>query len=200
MQTLITCAGKNESFSFAKSIGIGMIEPCVNLSQILLSKKPEKLVFIGTCGLYDTNLELLRVYESQHAFNIELSKLEFGFYSPAVCEVNLSGASAGLAVSGVDKGASGNSSLVSQETFISNASNYICANARSAAKFKALGLDLENMEIFSVLSVAKHFGVEAACFLCASNYCDEKAHETFLANHARAKKNLENFLQEKNYI
>lgn len=181
MQKLIVCAGQSENFSFAQSIGIGMIEPCIKLSQLLLKYKPKELIFIGTCGLYDEKLELLKVYESKHAFNIEFSKLEAGFYTPAQCEVNLK-------------------SDVSQETFISNASNYICANAKAAKQFQTLGLELENMEIFSVLSTAKAFDIAATCFLCASNYCDEKAHQTFLANHAQAKAKLEAFLQENNHI
>lgn len=228
---LILCAGKNEIFSFATSVGVGMIEPCITLSQLILAKKPETIIFIGSCGLYDKQKELLKIYESRHAFNIEFSKLENGFYSPANCEVDLENSSKeNLNIN--DKNTSNErakkgekfenlsqnfalektnlceksqevekqKSKVSQETFLSNSSNYICANSKAAAKFQALRLDLENMEIFSVLSVARHFDIEATCFLCASNYCDEKAHEVFLKNHCAVKKNLENFLQEQNHI
>ena len=69
-----------------------------------------------------------------------------------------------------------------------------------AARFADLGLELENMESFAVLSVAKRFGISATCFLCATNFCDKNAHQSFLQNHAQAKKNLEHFLQEKNLI
>ena len=240
MKTLIVCAGKNEVFSFAKSIGVGLIEASVGLTRLCLEKKPEKIVFIGSCGLYKKNdenalnlkaytenssdfkqeiqntnmsffkqeaqdkkaklqakntckqelksqanqkenkaLKLLEIYETRHCFNIEASKLISNFYSPAECEINLN---------------------VSYETKKCNSSNYICTDENIAEKFVSLGLELENMEAFAVLSVARHFKIPATCFLCATNFCDKDAHEFFLLHHAQAKKNLENFLQEKNLI
>ena len=204
MKTLIVCAGKNEVFSFAKSIGVGLIEASMGLTRLCLEKKPKKIIFIGTCGLYNKPLKndlnsgnfaekslmsekseskrattLLEIYESTHCFNIEASKILNNFYSPAECEINLN---------------------VSYETKKCNSSNYICTDENIAASFASLGLELENMEAFAVLSVARHFKIPATCFLCATNFCDKDAHEFFLLHHAQAKKNLENFLQEKNLI
>ena len=244
MKPLIVCAGKNEVFSFATSIGVGLVQASAGLTQLCLEKKPEKLVFIGTCGIYkralgdfdgvnssgnlgekfanlkensakfilkslnfnenlqgkNTNssknlnensqdfspqsqeiqpLNLLEIYETRHAFNVEASSFLGDFYSPAACEINLN---------------------VSYETKKCNSSNYICTDEKVAARFAAMGLELENMEAFAVLSVAAKFGVEAVCFLCATNFCDSQAHQNFIKNQAQAKKNLENFLQEKNLI
>ena len=217
--TLIVCAGKNEDFSFAKSIGVGLVEASAGLCELLFkfnalgagANKPDKIIFIGTCGLYQKGdekglnalnlnengkikenlgaknlasenqkpLQLLEIYESVHCFNVEASKLTNAFYSPAECEINLN---------------------VSYETKKCNSSNYICTDENVAARFADLGLELENMESFAVLSVAKRFGISATCFLCATNFCDKNAHQSFLQNHAQAKKNLEHFLQEKNLI
>lgn len=217
MKTLIVCAGKNEDFSFAKSIGVGLVEASAGLCELLFkfnalgagANKPNKIIFIGTCGLYQKDdkkglnalnlsengkikenlgaknlasekpLKLLEIYESAHCFNVEASKLTNAFYSPAECEINLN---------------------VSYETKKCNSSNYICTDENLAAMFVDLGLELENMESFAVLSVAKRFGISATCFLCATNFCDKNAHQSFLQNHAQAKKNLEHFLQEKNLI
>lgn len=249
--TLIVCAGKNEDFRFAKSIGVGLVEASAGLCELLFKfnalgartnqnsainahggvagimdglmgeqsvvselsevSKPDKIIFIGTCGLYQKDdkkglnalnlnengkikenlgvknlasenqkpLQLLEIYESAHCFNVEASKLTNAFYSPAECEINLN---------------------VSYETKKCNSSNYICTDENVAARFADLGLELENMESFAVLSVAKRFGISATCFLCATNFCDKNAHQSFLQNHAQAKKNLEHFLQEKNLI
>ena len=255
MKTLIVCAGKNEDFRFAKSIGVGLVEASAGLCELLfkfnavasknstinahgsvasrysgaknrrgvasimgeqsvaselsVASKPDKIIFIGTCGLYQKGdekglnalnlsengkikenlgaknlasekpLKLLEIYESTHCFNVEASKLTNAFYSPAECEINLN---------------------VSYETKKCNSSNYICTDENVAARFADLGLELENMESFAVLSVAKRFGISATCFLCATNFCDKNAHQSFLQNHAQAKKNLEYFLQEKNLI
>lgn len=253
--TLIVCAGKNENFSFAKSIGVGLVEASAGLCELLfkfnavasknsainahgsvagkcsgaknvrgaagimgeqsvaselsVANKPDRIIFIGTCGLYQKGdkkglntlnlsengkikenlgaknlasekpLKLLEIYESAHCFNVEASKFTNAFYSPAECEINLN---------------------VSYETKKCNSSNYICTDENVAARFADLGLELENMESFAVLSVAKRFGISATCFLCATNFCDKNAHQSFLQNHAQAKKNLEHFLQEKNLI
>lgn len=258
--TLIVCAGKNEDFRFAKSIGVGLVEASAGLCELLfkfnalgarasknsainahgsvasknsgakkvrgvagimdeqsvaselsVANKPDKIIFIGTCGLYQKDdkkglnavnlsengkmkanlgaknlasesqkpLKLLEIYESAHCFNVEASKLTNDFYSPAECEINLN---------------------VSYETKKCNSSNYICTDENLAARFADLGLELENMESFAVLGVAKRFGISATCFLCATNFCDKNAHQSFLQNHAQAKKNLEHFLQEKNLI
>lgn len=255
--TLIVCAGRNENFRFAKSIGVGLVEASAGLCELLfkfnavasqnstinahgsvasrysgvknvrgvagimdeqsvaselsVANKPDKIIFIGTCGLYQKGdkkglnavnlsengkmkanlgaknptrenqkpLKLLEIYESAHCFNVEASKLTNAFYSPAECEINLN---------------------VSYETKKCNSSNYICTDENVAARFADLGLELENMESFAVLSVAKRFGISATCFLCATNFCDKNAHQSFLQNHAQAKKNLEHFLQEKNLI
>lgn len=257
MKTLIVCAGKNEDFRFAKSIGVGLVEASAGLCELLfkfnavasknsainahggvagkysgaknrrgvagimgeqsvaselsVANKPDKIIFIGTCGLYQKDdkkglnavnlsengkikenlgakniagesqkpLKLLEIYESAHCFNVEASKLTNAFYSPTECEINLN---------------------VSYETKKCNSSNYICTDENVAARFADLGLELENMESFAVLSVAKRFGISATCFLCATNFCDKNAHQSFLQNHAQAKKNLEHFLQEKNLI
>lgn len=252
--TLIVCAGKNENFSFAKSIGVGLVEASAGLCELLfkfnalgarakrrgeingrkgvagkcgvtdeltseqsvaselsVANKVDKIIFIGTCGLYQKGdkkglnalnlsengkikenlgaknlasenqkpLQLLEIYESAHCFNVEASKLTNAFYSPAECEINLN---------------------VSYETKKCNSSNYICTDENLATRFADLGLELENMESFAVLSLAKRFGISATCFLCATNFCDKNAHQSFLQNHAQAKKNLEHFLQEKNLI
>lgn len=235
MKTLIVCAGKNENFSFAKSIGVGLVEASAGLCELLfkfnavasknsainvhgsvaselsVANKVDKIIFIGTCGLYQKNdkkglnalnlnengkikenlgeknlmhenqkpLKLLEIYESAHCFNVEASKLTNAFYSPAECEINLN---------------------VSYETKKCNSSNYICTDENVATRFADLGLELENMESFAVLSLAKRFGISATCFLCATNFCDKNAHQSFLQNHTQAKKNLEHFLQEKNLI
>ena len=184
MSALIVCAGGNENFSFAKGVGIGLFEASLGLYELCfkalnLKQKLDKIIFIGTCGLYDEKDELLKIYESSHCFNIEFSKLCGNFYSPISNEIKIN---------------------VSRETYKCNSSNFICADKKAARKFSKFGLKLENMELFSILKVAEKFKISATSYLCATNFCDEKAHENFIKNHAFAKKKLENFLQEKNLI
>ncbi|TKX30914.1 phosphorylase family protein [Campylobacter aviculae] len=181
---MIVCAGGNENFSFAKSIGVGLIESSINLTELCMREIPEKLIFIGSCGIYDKG-EIFGIYESSHVFNIEYSQISENFYTPALNEINFET----------------NIENVSQETFYKiNSSNYICQNSLAAKKLADFGLNFENMEAFAVFSVAKKFNIQAKCILCATNFCNENAHEDFLKNHKKAKEKLENYLKENNYI
>jgi len=172
---LIVCAGNGEKFGFASAIGVGMVQSAINLTQILSKKLPNEIIFVGTAGLYSEG-EILGIYESKTAVNHEISEL-FGYsYSPL------------------------KTALVSYETEkknIVNSSNFITSNSEISAKFAALGYRLENMEFHSVLSVAKHFKIPAYGIFCATNFCNETAHEDFIKNHAAAKIQLEKYLKSK---
>ncbi len=49
---MIICAGRNETFKFAESIGVGLIESAINLTKLCLINKPDSLLFIGSAGSY----------------------------------------------------------------------------------------------------------------------------------------------------
>ncbi|MFK0467250.1 purine-nucleoside phosphorylase [Campylobacter jejuni] len=178
---MIVCAGGNENFSFAKAIGIGLVESAFHLGQLCFKEKPSKLIFIGTCGLYDKG-EILEIYRSSYAFNVEFSKISHAFYTPAKYEICLE------------------KENVSRETIKINSSNYICQNSKAAKEFSKLGFFAENMEAFSVLSVAKNLNIDAECILCETNFCNENAHEDFIKNHQKAKEKLEEYLKKYHYI
>ena len=70
---MICCAGKIANFSFAKSIGVGLIESAINLTQCIFYETPSEIVFVVTCGCYDDSKPLLEIFEYQSETNIELS-------------------------------------------------------------------------------------------------------------------------------
>ena len=43
----ILCAGNNETFDFAKPIGIGLINSSINLTKYILKNRPKSILFIG---------------------------------------------------------------------------------------------------------------------------------------------------------
>lgn len=176
---LIVCAGAMESFEFAKAVGIGMVEPAINLTKILLNLKqlPKKIIFIGSCGIYG-NENLLKIYQSSLAFNYEISGIIGLSYTPI--KINLPN--------------------VSQKTILINSSNFITNSAEISKKFKNLGFTAENMEAYSIKCVALKFGIEFESILCATNYCDENAHENFIQNYPKAKENIIKYLKSKGII
>lgn len=183
---LFVCAGRNEQFSFATSIGVGLVESAIGLTQVCEEEKPEYIVFIGSAGSYDENLELLGLYRSASATQIESSVLQGRSYTPLTQSINLENQN------------------VSRETLRkinslpsakSNSSNYITSDEDIARWMLGRGILLENMELFSVLRVAQEYSIPAVGILCVSNYCNALAREDFIKNHALAKERLEGFIK-----
>ena len=166
---MIICAGNNENFDFAQPMGVGLIETAMNLTRLCLFDKPEFILFVGTAGSYGKHA-ILDIVESKTASNIELSFLQKKAYTPL-------------------------DNVISAQTedvcdVVINSSNYITTDAELAKRFEPFGIELENMEFFSVLRVAQEFGIPAGGVFCITNYCNENAHADFLKNHSEAKAKL----------
>lgn len=161
---MIICAGDVESFSFAKPIGIGMVNSAINLTELILSFCPSKLVFIGSAGSYGTH-NIFDIVSSKSAANIELSFLENKSYSPIDNVLSL------------------------EENFqnnIVNSSNYITTDFNIANMLNQHKITLENMEFYSVLNCARKFNINAIGYFIITNFCDKNAHADFLQNHKQA--------------
>jgi nucleoside phosphorylase len=175
----IISAGNQEVFNFASPIGIGLINSAVNLTRICLFEKPDYLIFIGTAGSYGKK-NIFDIIETNTASNIENCFIEKKCYTPLDNIISFS-------------------SDVSRETIV-NSSNYITTDKELAKKYLKLNIDIENMEFYSVMSVAKEFEIPAVGIFAVTNYCDENAHKEYLKNIKKAKKLLIEKLIEKNII
>ncbi|WP_417327829.1 purine-nucleoside phosphorylase [Halarcobacter sp.] len=177
---MIICAGRNETFNFAKEMGVGLIESAINLTRQCLFDKPEFLLFIGSAGSYG-NHEIFDIVESKRAANIELSFLEDNSYTP------------------LDNVLESENKMVRNDTII-NSSNYISKNFELSKNFNEYGIGAENMEFYSILQVAKEFEIPVAGIFIITNYTNENAHEDFLKNHKEAMEKLTSYLLEKQII
>lgn len=177
---MFVCAGNGEDFEFAKSIGVGLVESAITLSEICLSQKVEGLIFIGSAGSYDKDIKPLEIFTSYQATQIESSSLLSQSYTPIPQEIQ---------------------SNVSYETIqkilslglpqaIVNSSNYITTDFSHAQRMRERGILLENMEFFSVLSVARRFSLPALGVFCVSNHCGENAHREFMENRVEVMRRL----------
>ncbi len=221
---MIISAGRNEIFPFALPMGVGLVDMSINLtallqkrvmvdssgryeqnltanqqlderlnlidSPILQSEKssqnpdkilnalPREIIFIGSAGLYKDG-QIFEIYESSLAANIEISSLENRSYSPIESEI---------------------ASVVPRGTYKVNSSDFITTNQKLAHKLFDRGYFLENMEFFAVLKVAQKFQIPAYGIFVATNFCDKNAHTDFIKNHEQAKKELENYLKQKEII
>jgi nucleoside phosphorylase len=177
---MIVCAGRNATFKFADTIGVGLIESAINLTRICLFNKPDFILFIGSAGSYG-NHEVFDIIESRRAANIELSFLTNSSYTP------------------LDNVLESDNKMVKNDTIV-NSSNYISTNEELAKQYNEYGIGIENMEYFSVLQVAREFEIPVAGIFIVTNYTNENAHDDFLKNHEEAMKKLTEYLVEKNII
>ncbi|AFI05929.1 nucleoside phosphorylase-I family protein [Helicobacter cetorum] len=176
---MLLCAGRNEMLKGAMPIGVGLVESAINLTSICL-KNPsiESLIFIGSAGSYSQEIELLSVFESVECYQIEESFSNLKSYTPLDNFIKVEYEEKALL-----------------KRVKLNSSNYIHTNEIFAKKMAQNGILLENMEFFSVLSVAKTFSLRAKGIFCVSNYVGTNAHKEFKENHAEVKRILENTLK-----
>lgn len=179
---MIICAGNSESFEFALPVGIGLTNVAINLTKLCMLNPPESLLFIGTAGSYG-KYEIFNIIESARASNIEIGYFDKSSYTP------------------LDNIIANEGMLVSRETMseiIVNSSNYITTDKTKSEQFHSAGIAIENMEFFSVLSVAKEFNIPTYGVFCITNYCNKNAHEDFKKNHKKAM-NILSLHVKKNY-
>ena len=169
---MILCAGRNETFDFAKPIGVGLIESAINLTKLILEEKPAFLFFVGTAGSYG-NYQPFEIVHSHSAANIELGYLQNQCYTPLKNQIDSE-------IPYVSRGTNYLSPIV-------NSSNYISVDTSIANKMIEKSIELENMEFFSVISVANQFKIPCSGLFVVTNYCNENAHTDFIKNHAKAK-------------
>jgi len=167
---MIICAGNNETFNFAQPMGVGLVETAMNLTRLCLFDKPEFILFVGTAGSYGRH-KIFDIIESKTASNIELAFLNNDAYTPLENVIS--------------------TNLIGKKDVIVNSSNYISTNKTLTKKFLQFGVEIENMEFFSVLAIAKEFEIPAGGVFCITNYTNKNAHDDFLKNHEQAKELLE---------
>lgn len=173
---MIVCAGNNETFDFATSMGVGLIEMSINLTRLCLFDKPEFLLFIGSAGSYG-KAKIFDIVESKTAANLELSFLNKDSYTPLENVIS--------------------TNTTNKKDIIVNSSNYISTNKELTKDFLKYGIEIENMEFFAVLSVAKEFNIPAGGVFCITNFTNANAHQDFIDNHTKAKELLSRHVKKR---
>lgn len=190
---MFVCA-RGENIGFAKEIGVGIVESSIELTALILRENPQYLIFIGSAGAYDKSVNLLDIFVSNSATQIESSFSKDESYTPLDNKIEIVLYET-LQNQSADSRSNLNTNLSailnSQKFAIINSSNYICTDEIFARKMSSAGIVLENMEFFAILKVADYFKIPALGIFCVTNYCDKNAHSDFLANHKKARDLLE---------
>ena len=190
---MFVCA-RGENIGFAKEIGVGIVESSIELTALILRENPQFLIFIGSAGAYDKSVNLLDIFVSNSATQIESSFSKDESYTPLDNKIEIVSYET-LQNQNADSRSNPNINLKtildSHNFAIVNSSNYICTDEIFARKMSNAGIILENMEFFAILKVADYFKIPALGIFCVTNYCNKNAHIDFLANHKRARDLLE---------
>ncbi len=174
---MIVCAGKNETIPGAVPIGVGLVESAINLTRLCLMQAPEFILFAGTAGSYGEH-DVFDIIESRGAAQIELAFWQGKSYTPIDNVIT----SEGLGI---------------EHHTIINSSNYITTDPGFSKHFVRHGIGAENMEFFSVLSVAKEFNIPAGGIFVITNRCDANAHRDYMAHYPKALEILQQHLKER---
>jgi len=170
---MFICAGKEETFEFAKPMGIGMVDMSINLTKYCIEKKPPFIFFVGTAGSYG-KMKIFDIIESKTATNIENSFFNAKAYTP------------------IDNMVS-SAQDISHETIV-NSSNYITRDKALAQRYLEKNIQIENMEFFAVIKVAQSFNIPVAGVFIVTNYCNQNAHKDFMDNHREAMMRMSAFI------
>lgn len=182
---MFVCAGNGEEFEFARSIGVGLVESAITLSKLCVTEGVESLVFVGSAGSYDKEVDLLELFVSTQATQIESSALLSQSYTPIPQEIQ-----SDVSCETIQKILS-----LGLPQVIINSSNYITTDTSHAQRMRERGILLENMEFFSVLSVARKFSLPALGVFCVSNHCEKRAHQEFLENREEVMRRLRGVIE-----
>ncbi|BCZ17868.1 Purine nucleoside phosphorylase PunB [Helicobacter sp. NHP19-003] len=176
---MFVCAGDTESFSYAKSVGVGLVQSALNLSRLCMLDNPKEIIFIGTAGSYDPKTPILSLFASTKATQIEESFILGHSYTP------------------LDNGVQTKwPQTLDLPSVVVNSSHYIHTDTHFSNAMCHAGILLENMEFFAVLRVAQCYNVPCFGVFCVTNYTNEHAHRDFIANHESAKERLGSLYQK----
>ncbi|MRJ02078.1 MAG: purine-nucleoside phosphorylase [Epsilonproteobacteria bacterium] len=174
---MIVSAGRGEEFDFALPIGVGLVEATINLTRLVLLDRPDFLLFVGSAGSYG-EFQIGDIVESRGATQIERSLWEGCGYTPLDNAI----VSEGLEI--------GHQTLV-------NSSNYITSCPDYNGEFLKRGIGLENMEFFALMKVAQEYAIPAGGIFVVTNFCDERAHESYRAHLPRGLELLRSYVKRR---
>jgi len=170
---MILCAGNIESFPYATPIGVGLTQSAIHATRLCLMNLPSELIFIGSAGSYG-KYKIFDIVTSSKGCNIENGYFQGQSYTPIDNVITAS---------------------ENADEPLVNSSNYITASKDCAKEFLSRGIELENMEFYSILAVAREFNLPVKGIFIVTNFCYEDAHKEFLANHNEAMRRLDEYIK-----
>jgi purine-nucleoside phosphorylase len=153
--------------------GVGAVVAASATARLLAEARPSRVLFVGTCGAYDSRLAALDLLAARAAIATSLDELEGRAYRPSLERVRFE---ATWVVPG----------LAAHDVAVPPA---ITRSADGAARLAAVAA-AEHLELTGVFAACLDAGVPVAAALAVANRVGPAAHGEWRANHARASRLL----------
>jgi purine-nucleoside phosphorylase len=154
--------------------GVGAVEAAATTARLVLEHAPARVLFLGTCGAYDARLAVGDLLLVSEAIATSLDELEGRAFRPALERVRYA-ATWTPAVA-----------LPTHEVAVPPAITKTTDGAHRLAGLAAA----EHLELTGVFAACHQARVPVAAALAVANRVGPRAHEEWLANHARVSRAL----------
>jgi nucleoside phosphorylase len=163
-------------------VGVGAITAAVATARLLADLRPERVLFVGTCGAYDARLAPGDLLAASEAIATSVEEIAGRAYRP---EIERTRWAAGWLPP-----------LTAHAVAVPPAITRTAEGARALAAIAAV----EHLELTGVFAACAAAGVSAAAALAVANRVGPGAHEEWRAHHARVSRQLVAALRERGVL
>jgi len=164
------------------AVGVGAVTAAAATARLLLGKRPEAVLFLGTCGRYDGRLALFEALWASEAIATSLEELRGDAYRPRIEQVRWVSTLAGP--------------LPSHTVAVPPA---ITKTLEGAALLGSVA-PVEHLELTGVFAACHGAGVPCGAALVVVNDVAPQAQAQWMANHAEGSRRLVEGLRASGYF
>jgi purine-nucleoside phosphorylase len=164
------------------TVGVGAVTAAAATARLLAERKPEGVLFLGTCGRYDGRLELFQCLWATEAIATSLEELRGGAYRPQIERVRWVSTLAGP--------------LPSHAVAVPPA----ITSSQEGAAFLSKVAPVEHLELTGVFAACHGAGVPCGGALVVVNDAGPEAASQWSANHAEGSRCLVETLRVSGYF
>ena len=164
------------------TVGIGAVTAAATTARLLVERRPEAVLFMGTCGRYDTRLALFDCLWATEALSTSLEELRRGAYRPALEQTRWA------------------STLAGPLPAYSVAVPPAITCTREGAAFLASIAPAEHLELTGVFAACLAVGVPCGAALVVVNNVGPDAQAQWQANHAEGSRRLVETLRDSGFF
>jgi hypothetical protein len=164
------------------TVGVGAVTAAVATARLLADRKPEAVLFLGTCGRYDDRLELFECLWATEAIATSLEELLGGAHRPGLERVRWASTLDGP--------------LPSHVVAVPPA----ITSTQEGAAFLGAVAPVEHLELTGVFAACHGAGVPCGGALVVVNDVGPEASSQWSANHAEGSRRLVEVLSASGYF